>query len=160
MRSHTRTSIIVRIPALGCFFITSAMVTRLAAQTLPTDNGTNLAGPSARANSIPGLVTGNDGLNSVPKRIREGERIEDRTGHFKMAGDRVAFYDKDKTLRLRCLENLALERVARIIGDNVDLERLKWCVTGTITEFHGTNYLLVTRAVLEPRGALSTTGSH
>jgi len=45
------------------------------------------------------------------------------------------------------LENLALDRIARVITDNPS--KLKWLVTGKMTEYQGMNYLLVERAVLK-----------
>jgi len=44
------------------------------------------------------------------------------------------------------LENLNLERIARAVADNP--VTLEWKVTGTITEYRGANFLLVTRATL------------
>jgi hypothetical protein len=53
------------------------------------------------------------------------------------------------------LENLNLERVASVINENP--EQLQWSVSGTITEYRGANYLLVSRATLKSKPAVSTT---
>ena len=79
-------------------------------------------------------------------RLREGTDITDRVGSFRMAADRVAFFTEDGRGRFVGLENLNLERVARVIAGGA--EDLKWKVTGSITEYEGSNYLLVRRAVL------------
>ena len=80
-------------------------------------------------------------------RLREGSRLTDQRGYFTLAGDRVAFHTVDGRRRLVALENLNLERIAgqiRTAG-----ERSLWSVSGTVTEYQGSNYLLVTRATLK-----------
>jgi len=56
----------------------------------------------------------------------------------------VTFYFSKDQRRLRGLENLALERIARVIEDIDNHDRLQWSVTGTITEFRGSILLLDT----------------
>jgi hypothetical protein len=48
------------------------------------------------------------------------------------------------------LENLALERVARIVSESPD--QLQWSVSGMVTEYRGQNYLLITTALLKAEG--------
>src|SRR5688500_17586340 len=84
-------------------------------------------------------------------RWREGSKLVDVPGQFKISGDhRVAFLSVDAKSRFACLENLNSERVARIVGESP--ETLYWTVQGTITEFKSENYLLVTQAVINSRG--------
>jgi len=83
------------------------------------------------------------------QRLREGTEIIDQPGHFRMTGDRVAFFTADGKGRFVGLENLNLERIARTVADNPD--RLQWAVTGTITEYRGANFLFVRRAILKSR---------
>ena len=83
-------------------------------------------------------------------RWREGSKLVDVPGLFKISGDRVAFYSLDQKSRFACLENLNSERVARIVGESP--ESLEWSVQGTITEYKSENYLLVTQAVIRSRG--------
>ena len=80
-------------------------------------------------------------------RLREGTKVERLTGHFKLTGDRVTFFTADGKQRLGGLENLALERVARTVKDSPS--QLHWVVSGIITEYRGSNYLLVGHAVLK-----------
>lgn len=82
-------------------------------------------------------------------RLREGARITDLVGEFQRSSDRYTFVQEDAKQGIRVLENLALERVSRILED--DPSPRMWSVSGTITEYRGENYLLVTRAVLKPR---------
>lgn len=82
-------------------------------------------------------------------RWREGSKLVDVPGQFKISGDRVAFHSLDGKTRFACLENLNSERVARIVGESP--ETLEWSVQGTITEFKSENYLLVTQAVINSR---------
>jgi hypothetical protein len=80
-------------------------------------------------------------------RWREGSRLVDRVGGFKLAGERATFVSTDGKLKFDCLENLCAERVMRTITDSPD--PLQWSVCGVVTECRGTNYLLLTQAVLK-----------
>jgi hypothetical protein len=85
----------------------------------------------------------------VNGRWREGSRLVDQSGSFKLTGDRVTFISSDGKLKFDGLENLAIERIARTIGDSPD--PLEWSISGLITEYRGANYLLVTQAVLKTK---------
>jgi hypothetical protein len=85
----------------------------------------------------------------VTQRIREGTPLDDALGHFKMTGDRAMFYLNDDSAKYSCLENLNLERVTNQLADNPDV--LEWAVSGTLTEYRGSNYLLLTRAILKSK---------
>jgi hypothetical protein len=78
-------------------------------------------------------------------RLREGEFLLNRAGTFQYTGDRILFAAHDQAGAWPVLENLALERVARLLAQHADSV---WTVTGTLTEFHGRNYLLLDRAVI------------
>lgn len=75
---------------------------------------------------------------------REGTQLREERGRFEFNGDRIAFITAETKTRFIGLENLNLQRIAQILGDSAD--SLEWTVNGVITEFQGTNYLLVTRA--------------
>jgi len=80
-------------------------------------------------------------------RLREGTQLHDRTGRFNMSSQRVQFMPDDKAPdSIRVLENLALERITAGLHENQESSR--WVVSGTITEYRGVNYLLITRAVM------------
>jgi hypothetical protein len=81
-------------------------------------------------------------------RLREGSVLEEQ-GSFKPTGDRMMFYSSADSRRLGVLENLNLERIARMVSESP--ETLEWAVSGTVTEFQGANYLLVSRAVLKSK---------
>ncbi len=82
---------------------------------------------------------------SAALRAREGTEIFDQWGTFRSVGDRITFFLADGRQRYVVLENLNLERIARSIADSPD--PLRWSVSGTLTEYRGANYLLVTRVV-------------
>lgn len=82
----------------------------------------------------------------VATRIREGTEVRGATGWFRRAGERIEFQSLGETTKLVVLENLALERVAAELEGEVSLV---WQIDGTITEFHGRNYLLVERAFVK-----------
>ena len=79
------------------------------------------------------------------ERFREGSKLNKVAGYFKVSVDRVEFHPTDDGPALVVLENLALERVVNeLTGDLV----LIWHIDGTITEYHGRNYLLLDRAYI------------
>ena len=90
----------------------------------------------------------------VHRRQREGTQVADRIGYFKMTGDRITFYTKDGQERYRGLENLALERVAQIISESQTHVRVQWRVSRIVTEFRGSNYLMITRALIKSSAAI------
>ncbi len=90
----------------------------------------------------------NAGSNSGKKKglVREGTRVVEQLGYFQATGDRTTFLSADGETRILGLENLILERISRITEETPG--KVEWTVSGTITEFRGNNFLLVTRAVL------------
>src|SRR5262245_55650398 len=87
------------------------------------------------------------GPQKSAERAREGTPLTEARGSFELVGDRVIFVPAGGGDSLRVLENLALERVVRELGDGRD--QRDWEVAGILTEYHGSNYLLVTRAVVK-----------
>jgi hypothetical protein len=81
------------------------------------------------------------------QRLREGTELRDVPGTFVAVKDRFEFVTSDGVHRLRMLENLALERVVRKVGEGAD--KSVWKVSGMVTEFEGTNYFLVRRIIAE-----------
>lgn len=100
------------------------------------------------ASSPAGDAASREGSEKRQRRYREGTRMVDRMGYFQSTGDRLAFYTQDDEQRFPALENLALERVARVIGESTS-DGMQWSVSGVLTEYRGENYLLVTRAILK-----------
>ena len=92
------------------------------------------------------LPSSQNDQNPTKNRLREGTELHDAHGYFRFVDDRVVFFRSDGDDRYTGLENLNLERVVSEITNNPT--QLEWTVVGTITEYHGTNYLLVRRAVL------------
>jgi hypothetical protein len=97
--------------------------------------------PKPAAGPIAGLISGG--------RWREGTKLVDIGGSFRITGDRVTFLSTDGKSRFACLENLNSERIARMVSESP--ESLEWVIQGTVTEFRQENYLLVTQAVLRTR---------
>ena len=110
-------------------------------------------GPSGGVNASIG-----DGSKASEKpaagiQLREGGELADQRGYFKQVRDRLMFFTADGKRQLLGLENLALERVQRVVSDNPTPQ--DWLVSGTVTEFRGANYLLVRRAIITPRAQTS-----
>lgn len=84
------------------------------------------------------------------ERQREGTRLTDVSGRFELAGDRITFHPASGRESYRLLENLALERVGQVLSES--RAKQDWTVSGTLTEFRGANYLLLTKAVIKAAG--------
>ncbi len=94
----------------------------------------------------------------VPKNkllLREGERITNQTGEFRGTGDGIVFHPQEGGT-VNVLENLALERVAKVLQETRG--RREWSVSGIITEYRGANFLLISRAALKARPSKDSSG--
>ncbi len=89
--------------------------------------------------SVMALDKGSSGGSAVV--IREEQRFPIWLGPFRISGDRVEFVEQEAKRSFRCLENLMLQRVYQVIGDEPN--ETAWIVSGRITEFRGDNYLLI-----------------
>jgi hypothetical protein len=90
------------------------------------------------------------------ERSREGTRLVNQLGRFRTTGDRLTFQLEGSAAQVLGLENLALERIGKVLADRRDqADELQWEITGIYTEYRGTNYLLVTHAVLKSKGVRS-----
>jgi hypothetical protein len=77
-----------------------------------------------------------------PALLREGALIQNLSGQFQRQGNRLVFVAADGR-RLTALENLNLQRVA----DKLEVDAtFTWFVWGTVTEFRGDRFLLISRA--------------
>ncbi len=83
---------------------------------------------------------------SSTRRLREGTIINDQSGYFSENGDTASFIS-DSGIEFGTLQNLNLERVVRLLKNADEPSSIRWSVTGTVTEFSGRNYILISRAV-------------
>jgi hypothetical protein len=136
-------------------------VAALASLTMAEQQQSALPGTTAAIGPAAGRAIPAGGLDAVKgaERLREGTRLIDVMGTFQaIGGDSVSFSptasgNKDS---FRVLENLALERISTALEANRGPRQ--WIVSGTITEYRGTNYLLVTRAVIQLQEGDSAAG--
>lgn len=80
---------------------------------------------------------------------REGTHVE-FGGHFNVSGERATFQADEESIQFRALENLALDRILRMVRD-AGSRQLHWTIEGNLTEFHGQNFLLIEHAVVTAR---------
>ena len=105
------------------------------------------APPKPPDRSEQSLHTTNRGQSvSKATRQREGTELKSEKGYFRVVDGRTVFFPSDGEFRYTVLENLNLERIVVEITRNPS--QLEWAVAGVVTEFKGSNYLLVQRAVL------------
>jgi hypothetical protein len=111
--------------------------------------------PVARETTPPGSPAGSGA--KATERLREGTRLVDRTGTLVSIGtDSVTFSPDGSKDSYRVLENLALQRVVQVLDGNRGPR--KWIVSGMITEYRGSNYLLLTKAVFQQYDGDSAAG--
>lgn len=79
-------------------------------------------------------------------RLREGTRLQEVAGRFEPTGERITFVMAESGESVRVLENLALERVSRMLSGDGQ-EKKQWTVCGIMSEYNNGNYLLITKAV-------------
>jgi hypothetical protein len=84
--------------------------------------------------------------------IREGGEIVSQIGYFQPAGSRLTFVSADSKSRFVALENQNLERVAQAVAQN---GQLQWIISGTLSQYRGENFILLSRVELEPAHGLS-----
>lgn len=159
LRSHQRLGLapqrLLAVVGISLLFVASALAaddaSPAAGATAAERRATSFApprqaapGPAADQENKPRIEGG-----QVNGRWREGSRLIDQVGSFRVTGDHVTFTSSDGKLKFEGLENLAIERIARTIGDSPD--QLEWTISGIITEYRGANYLLVTQAVLKTK---------
>ena len=104
-------------------------------------------GPAAPASADARVPSSGHPAGKQAQRAREGSLLTDEAGSFEFVGDRIVFVPAGSKESLRVLENLALERIVRELGDARD--QRNWVVCGVLTEFKGANYLLVTKSLLQ-----------
>ena len=114
---------------------------------LSAERGYDQSTPPMQGDPGPASVRSLPQAEKKDDRIREGTELENQEGVFRPTGDRITFFTEMGKGRFLVLENLALDRIARVITENPS--KLKWLVTGKMTEYQGMNYLLVERAVLK-----------
>jgi hypothetical protein len=134
-----------------------AVLATMVAAATPLSN-LHSTEPSGSAANVPGNMPATSGPASAAtapsnsgkpaERLREGTRLTDIKGAFVSIGaDSVTFSPKGGKDSYRVLENLALQRVSQQLDENRG--HRQWVVSGLITEFRGSNYLLVTKAVVQ-----------
>ena len=127
------------LPRLHCLCLVA-----IAALAIPAA----LAEPPDPLRASPSIPTGYSAATKSSERLREGTKLIDVTGTFQSAGpDNISFLANGNKESFRALPNLALQRVSQSLEENRALRQ--WTISGTITEFRGANYLLITKAVIQ-----------
>ncbi len=85
--------------------------------------------------------------------LREGTELVDQRAQFRVSRERTILVLAEGHRQLVVLENLCLERVVKMLAANP--EAGNWLVTGMVTEYRGSNYVLLRRAVLKGPAVLT-----
>jgi len=127
-----------------------------SAANVPSNNSTT-APPAAEApQSSQSSSAANSNGSKPVERLREGTRLTDVVGTFQSVGnDNVSFSLGGNKDSFRVLENLALQRINQVLDENRGPRQ--WIVSGLITEYRGSNYILVTKAVIDLKEGDSAT---
>lgn len=135
-----------RTRALSLLLVLAAALLLNGQHTRDTKGEAAVESPESGASSAPGATE----VRPRNARLREGTEIRDVPGRIHLVDNRFEFASRDGQLRLKLLENLALERAARKSGESAQV--IAWKVSGVITEFENGNYLLVRRIVVDDGG--------
>jgi hypothetical protein len=123
----------------------AALPARTSRAAVPPSTKPDAAGPVAKSETgVPGSAKSG---HAGGLKCREGTRVVDQQGTFKLEGQRATFFGAGGRGQYVGLENLNLERIVRAINDGAGQQQ--WIVTGTVTEYQGVNFLLVEKAVLK-----------
>ncbi len=123
--------------AMGAALLAAAVV---LAQTDRGAPGTDASGGAFRRSEFDQKQSGKE------KRLREGTMINSAIGTFEEGNSGAKFVTQDGH-EFGGLPNLNLERVVRMLKSTDEADKLLWSVSGTVTEYSGRNYLLISRAV-------------
>ena len=135
-----------RVAPLGLLGLTAALA--IAQQDAPPDASGEP--PSAESRFSRDGASG----AKAAQRAREGSLLTEESGSFEFVGERVVFVPAGSRDSFRVLENLALERIVRELGDGRD--QRNWIVSGQFTEYKGANYLLVVKSQIKTTPAVAT----
>ena len=111
------------------------------------DSGTRR--PGGDSPKAPAGNRSKDSLGSLSV-LREGTQIEGAAGEIRRGSSRFIFTQTGSRRELLLLENLALERLVRLVERSN--RSISCYATGTVTEYRGVNYLLLERTVLDATG--------
>lgn len=101
---------------------------------------TSIAGSVAWVMAGDGVEPPATQTSDKPKIRREGSQLRDEPGRFLTSGNRITFAAADGA-NYNVLENLNLERVGKVVSASPDV--VEWFISGTVTEYQGSNYLLL-----------------
>ncbi len=76
---------------------------------------------------------------------REGTTLTNVRGHFENSGDRIRFVNVHSGTTYVCLENLPLQQIMQSTSKSITSN--EWIIRGHLTEFDGTNFLLIDRSI-------------
>ena len=120
-----------------------------AASESPVPSGSQPAIGTAPANTA--APSDPNTLDKPKLRHREGTQVVGRRGRIERRGERFVFLGAEPAVQWIVFENLALERILRVI-EAEESDNLEWTVDGMVTEFRGVNYLLLRRTVVRSAG--------
>jgi hypothetical protein len=134
-------------------WLSTAVTIAACALAIAADSPSPLSGstppvveaPSREARDTPVGKAENE-IELAKLRLREGTRLRDVAGRFRQSGDSLTFIDQENR-EISGLPNLNLERILRMLKTVEEPESITWSVSGTVTEFSGRNFLLISRAV-------------
>ncbi len=86
-------------------------------------------------------------VNSQGTRRREGSNVRDLVGTISKQGLHIVFTPSDNSAPMNLLENQLLERIESFIeAGGPAVAGAPWRISGRVTEYRGTNYILLNTA--------------
>jgi hypothetical protein len=142
-----------RVSSISCAAIAAGIAVGAAHTTAepqaPVFSQGSAAEQAAHDNALeapPAKTEAEAEIDLAKLRLREGTRLHDVSGRFRQNGESLTFIDAENR-EIGGLPNLNLERIIRMLKTVEEPESITWSISGTVTEFSGRNYLLISRAV-------------
>lgn len=145
------------LPIMPGLLLCIAILLTIAARVTIENAVFAQSGIKSISGSNPELASQNDDLAKTTaeeqqksrKLIREGTLLRSQKVMFRITESRSLMVLVDGQERFICLENLNLERIAKVIHENPT--QTDWEVDFIVTEYQGANYALIQKAILSTR---------
>ena len=146
LRNSRHTCVVIKA-IVAMIFLVAAFILFFGSKRKDAAFAQNLQ--SVTSASKPEMASHNDDLVKKTEKsnlLREGTIMQSQHVIFRVSNDRIILSLDTGAERYVCLENLNLQRITAVLKSNPTLT--DWTVDFVVTEYQGSNYVLIQRAVL------------
>ena len=132
---------------LCCIFVCCVLVVPGRREGLRAQRNTQgISGSNPESASESDEISSNIRQSKPRTLLREGTIVRNQNVVIRISGGRTMMTVLEDSRRFYCLENLNLERISKVIQNNPLMT--EWTIDYLVTEYQGSNYVLIQRAVL------------